>query len=200
MRKLNLSKHTAKRNQILEAARACFIEKGFVATSIADICVAAKVSPGHLYHYFSGKEAIVDGMIELALAHVSRRMDRLARSADPMTALLRAIDHVKTRQRDGKHLMVLDILSTAGRNPAVGAIVQAHSRKLQAMLSEVLIQAQRRGKVDPGLDPLEAAAVIISLIDGANLMLVRGLARPDKTGVHLLKMLLERFLSPPRKA
>ncbi|QYU68460.1 TetR/AcrR family transcriptional regulator [Leptolyngbya sp. 15MV] len=48
-----------RRRQILDAALRCFRESGFRGASVSDICKVAGMSPGHLYHYFPSKEAIV---------------------------------------------------------------------------------------------------------------------------------------------
>src|SRR5215467_9131451 len=60
MRRLDPVKHEEKRQEILAAAKACFARDGFLGISIADICQEAGISPGHLYHYFDSKDAILD--------------------------------------------------------------------------------------------------------------------------------------------
>lgn len=47
-----------RRQQILDAALRCFIERGFHRTSIADICKAAGLSVGAVYTHFKNKRAI----------------------------------------------------------------------------------------------------------------------------------------------
>ena len=46
----------ARRQQILEAASACFARQGFHQTSVQDICKEAGLSAGAVYRYFPGKE------------------------------------------------------------------------------------------------------------------------------------------------
>lgn len=48
-------KQRAKKKQIIAAAIRCFVEKGFHATSTAEICKAAGMSPGNLFHYYPTK-------------------------------------------------------------------------------------------------------------------------------------------------
>ena len=67
MRRVDPVKHEEKKQEILGAARRCFIRNGFRGASIADICAEAGISPGHLYHYFPSKEAIVGAMGTAAL-------------------------------------------------------------------------------------------------------------------------------------
>ncbi|MFZ5564949.1 MAG: TetR/AcrR family transcriptional regulator [Thermodesulfobacteriota bacterium] len=44
-----------RQRQIIDAALACFTEKGFPATGIADICKKAGASTGSVYHHFKSK-------------------------------------------------------------------------------------------------------------------------------------------------
>ena len=49
----------ARRQQILEAANACFSRQGFHQSSVQDICREAGLSPGAVYRYFPSKEHII---------------------------------------------------------------------------------------------------------------------------------------------
>ena len=57
MKKLFSTHATTKirKRQIIKAALACFTEKGFTETSIADICQKAGASTGSVYHHFKSK-------------------------------------------------------------------------------------------------------------------------------------------------
>jgi len=46
---------SGRRRQIIEAALACFTEKGFPDTSVAEICRKAGASTGSVYHHFKSK-------------------------------------------------------------------------------------------------------------------------------------------------
>ena len=52
-----------RRQQILDAAAACFVREGFHGASIARIAKAAGMSPGNLYHFFPGKEAMIAALV-----------------------------------------------------------------------------------------------------------------------------------------
>jgi AcrR family transcriptional regulator len=47
---------SAKRQQILDGARRCFLAQGFDGSSMNDIVLAAGVSKGTVYAYFPSKE------------------------------------------------------------------------------------------------------------------------------------------------
>jgi len=47
-----------RRKEIVQAALACFIVKGFSATSITEICRKANASTGSVYHHFKSKSQL----------------------------------------------------------------------------------------------------------------------------------------------
>lgn len=53
-----------RRGQILEAALACFLAKGYSASSIADIRARSGATTGSIYHFFTGKAAIAEALLE----------------------------------------------------------------------------------------------------------------------------------------
>lgn len=54
---------TAKRQQILDGARQCFVEQGFDGASMNDIVKAAGVSKGTVYAYFPSKEKLFEALV-----------------------------------------------------------------------------------------------------------------------------------------
>ncbi len=54
---------TAKRQQILDGARRCFLAQGFDGTSMNEIVKAAGVSKGTVYAYFLSKEKLFEALV-----------------------------------------------------------------------------------------------------------------------------------------
>jgi AcrR family transcriptional regulator len=54
----------ARKNEILDAAFACFRRRGFHQTTMQDIYREAGLSPGAVYHYFRSKEDIMSAAID----------------------------------------------------------------------------------------------------------------------------------------
>lgn len=59
-----------RREQILDCAQTLFFSKGFDATTVQDLMLAAGVSKGGFYHHFASKEDVLEAMSE-RLASVS---------------------------------------------------------------------------------------------------------------------------------
>ena len=57
-----------RRQQILDAALASFVERGYRATSISDIRAASGASTGSIYHFFGGKGALAEALLTEAVA------------------------------------------------------------------------------------------------------------------------------------
>src|SRR5947209_6880887 len=54
----------ARAPEILDAALACFSEKGFAATRMEDIARRAGISKGTIYLYFESKQAVFKGLAQ----------------------------------------------------------------------------------------------------------------------------------------
>lgn len=57
-----------RRTQILEAALAAFLEHGYAATTIAEIRHRSGATTGSIYHFFSGKGALAQALLEESVA------------------------------------------------------------------------------------------------------------------------------------
>src|ERR1700743_1104222 len=131
MRRVDPVRHEEKRQEILDAARRCFVRDGFRAASIADICAEAGISPGHLYHYFPSKEAIVGAMGQAALAEGAAQFGELMEGSHALAGLATVIAQAKQRNLRGDFVLILEILTEAGRNPKLAKILQAQSRTVR---------------------------------------------------------------------
>jgi AcrR family transcriptional regulator len=57
-----------RRSQILDAALTAFLDRGYAATSIADIRAASGASTGSIYHFFDGKPGLALALLQRAVA------------------------------------------------------------------------------------------------------------------------------------
>jgi TetR/AcrR family transcriptional repressor of uid operon len=197
VRKLDPVKHEQKRQQILEAAGRCFVRDGFRGASTSDICAEAKISPGHLYHYFPSKEAIVGAMTEAGLAYAAARLNHITQEPDPIAGFLAELERSKIVRDRSKQVLMLDMMAEAGRNPAMAEIMRRHSREIRTLFADFIRGGQARGQVDGALDAEMTAAVLLSVIDGAKTISIRDPKLDMPKGVELLRILVTRFLTPP---
>jgi TetR/AcrR family transcriptional regulator, repressor for uid operon len=198
MRKVDPVKHEEKRQEILEAAGRCFARDGLQGASISDICAEAKISPGHLYHYFASKEAIVAAMVEGGLEAASERFSQIVDSPDVLAAFASEVQQTKARPDRAGRVLLLDMLAEAERNPALAKVLQEHSRNVRRFLAEFIRRGQARGQIDPSLEPDLTAAILISVFDGLKTLSIRDPKIDAKKSTKLLTTLITRFLTPPQ--
>lgn len=88
--------HSPAREKLLEQAQELMLGKGFVATSVDEVCKAAGLTKGSFFHYFKSKEelakATLDRFFHGQLEMVGRGAFR--RSPDPLVRLYGWIDSV----------------------------------------------------------------------------------------------------------
>lgn len=61
----------ARPDEVLDAALALFVEKGFANTRVEDIATRAGLSKGAVYLYFPSKEAILEGLVRRAVVPIA---------------------------------------------------------------------------------------------------------------------------------
>ncbi len=198
MRTVDPVKHEQKRREIMAAAERCFTRSGLRGATIAQICAEAGISPGHLYHYFPSKEAIISALAEVKLAEASRRLETLiSGEGSILNALPSEMNRI--RQWAGEHSAVLlfEMLAEAPRNPAMARALHNQTRGMKRLLADTVRQAQSRGEIDRELDSEMAAAVLIGLIDASKTLQVRDPDIDAAKAASMMKLLIDRFLSTP---
>lgn len=196
MRKVDPVKHAEKRQTILEAAARCFARDGFHGAPTAAICAEAGISPGHLYHYFASKEAIIAAMADANLERTAKRFGEIAEGSNIIAALASEVEQTKPRHIRTKRPMLLEMLAEAGRNPAVAEIVHKHSKGVRNLLADLVRKGQAAGEVDPGLDADLVAAILMSVVDGSKILPIRNPKLDKSKTMDLLKTMIARFLAP----
>ena len=197
MRKIDPVKHEGKRGEILAAAERCFARNGFHGATIAQICDEAGISPGHLYHYFTAKEAIIGAITQTGLEYTRSRFAEISEDAHPITTLVSEFERLRVHNREGEPGVLLDVLAEAERNPAIGEILTETSQEMRRLMADFLRKGQGRGEIDPDLDADMAAAVLISLIDSGKTLSVRDPNLDADRSAKVLDLMITRFLSPP---
>ncbi|HVX43827.1 MAG TPA: TetR/AcrR family transcriptional regulator [Mycobacteriales bacterium] len=183
----------SRRRQILDAARSCFIENGFHATSMQDILKASELSAGAVYRYFPSKESIVAAIAADSLSELTSAIEAMAAVEPPppleVTAerLTRMV--LRLEKETGFARIVVQLWGEAVRNPRVkdeitGIITGARERFSQ------LIQAhQRAGTLNPDIPAADITATLVSLFPGFVLQHVLiGDVRPEtfRNGVRAI--------------
>jgi TetR/AcrR family transcriptional regulator, repressor for uid operon len=197
VRTVNPLKLEARRREILLAAQACFREKGFHGTSIAEICSEAQISAGGLYRYFRSKEDIIAAMAEDERQLVSGMLHDVAAANDFFGALEGLFDRFSSAFCDREQVaLAAELLAEAARNPAFAAIARQTEMAVVADIEAMIAAGQARGQLDPTLDAAEAATLLLAAADGLGMrMVILGGFAPEEAG-RALRNFVFRYLRP----
>lgn len=197
MRTVDPLKHEQRRQQILKAAAACFVSDGFRGASISDICAAAQMSSGHLYHYFPSKEAIFQAIVEARLSRATVEIQEVMTSADPIEYFIdRVCDTISSQREDAQKSLLLEMLAEAQRNQIIGEILHNHSTEVKTLLSRFLKDAQDTGKIDRSLNPDLLSSLLLVIIDGIQAMSARSPLATESERRAAAELLITNLLRP----
>ena len=184
-----------KINAILEAAARCFAQNGFHATSIAQICQAANISTGGLFHYFDNKNSIIKAFIQREQLKTRRYFTILDHIDDPIAALRGFLSVIMIIAADDVHApLSLEIKTEAGRNPEVSALILDFDTMIRHDVTKLLVRAQTLKLIDPQLNPGQAASWIMALLDGVFCRLTMDPGFQPKAEQQMLVQIVLRFL------
>ncbi|KAA0575172.1 TetR/AcrR family transcriptional regulator [Azospirillum sp. B21] len=154
-RPVNEQARQERMTQILDGARACFIARGFHASSTAEISAAAGVSVANIYQYYPNKEALIIALIE---ADLKRHHDMIVRfwANDLSVTAVKATLSDLFLTKEGHDLAVLraEIASEGARNPDVAAMLRRSEAGLIQVLQRSILAARDEGRVPLHIDPI----------------------------------------------
>jgi AcrR family transcriptional regulator len=112
----------AKRRQIMDGARAVFLDQGFDAASMGEIARKAGVSKGTLYVYFDSKEALFEAIVEEQCRTQAEQIFTLDSANHDVEAVLKRLghDYIRFISRPGGLSPIRTVISISERMPAIG--------------------------------------------------------------------------------
>ncbi|HVH62446.1 MAG TPA: TetR family transcriptional regulator [Candidatus Dormibacteraeota bacterium] len=128
------------RQQIFEAARKLFAERGFDSVTVADIARAADVSEVTVFNYFPTKEDLFYGGMQFFEEQLIQAVRDRARSETPLKALRRTLidsaDSLASRERIDA---IIRATTAVNGSPSLAArereIVERYTRRLAGLLA-----------------------------------------------------------------
>lgn len=172
---------TARREQILTAARRCFLRNGLHNTSMQDLIAEAGLSVGAVYRYFKSKDEIINAMTQQVAGGLAAELDEVAARDLPLIdAMSAALDVIDVQLGpDGNFPLVVQVWGEAVRDPAIGAIIRERYLELRGPFRTIAAQAVARGELPAGTDPEVVATVLFGVLPGYGLQR-KLIGTPDK--------------------
>lgn len=176
MRTVNPQKAEIRKREILEAAKSCFEQKGFHATTMAEICTRANISPGALYRYFDSKEAIIESMSQensfRAIEAFETALLEIRAGRDFADAFNELLDGIIANYCNREHgAMAAELIAEAMRNQTFADGCSRAYFELHQKLIAIIDCGQDICAVSKNINANEASTMIMAAIDGLVLRL-----------------------------
>ena len=195
MRTVDHEKHQARRTHIIESAVSLFASKGFADTTTADICQAAGISTGSLFHYFPSKQAVFYGIWELDRTEWDEVFAAAEADPDPWAALMAIVDKLAADAAEPIMAgLLVEVIAQAHRDPEFAAGLAGNDRRQISDVARLIRRLREARLADPGLPDDESARWVLTLTDS---FLGRGYPEPDRdmaAAVDAAKEMIARVL------
>ncbi len=148
------------RARLVAAAKEVFEQDGFLDARISDIAERAGLSHGSFYHYFDSKEEVFREVAAEVEERLSEPFNSVildpSSTASPYEPIREAIrQHLESYRDEARIMRVIEQVSRFDEH--VNAMRNERHRYYGAQVANSIRSLQRRGFVDPELDPVIAA-------------------------------------------
>jgi TetR/AcrR family transcriptional regulator, transcriptional repressor of aconitase len=161
----------ARRAQILDAARRCFVRDGFHRASMQDILDEAGLSAGAVYRYFASKSDMIVAIATQNLEDMVGVLRGAVAHCDGTRGLGAAIAELLTAAA-GKHrehqlaTVALMVWSEALRNPVLAERLTAAGASLRHDLALIVTEQQQRGALPCDVPAETLAGPVLAILPG----------------------------------
>jgi AcrR family transcriptional regulator len=161
-----------RRERIIECAATLIGERGVEHVGLDDVLTAAGVGKGQLYHYFTGRDALVAAAVARRCAHVQEALASLFGGLNTLGELERALDAYVTiyeQTLEGCPIgrMAADV---AGRNDSAQQQVAIAFDNWQSLFVDLFTRLRARGDVHPDADPAALATALLAALEGGQIL------------------------------
>jgi TetR/AcrR family transcriptional repressor of nem operon len=175
----------------LDAAVACFWQRGYEATSVRDLAGKMGISAPSLYNAYGDKHALFVQALERYLDRSMRaRIRRLEESLPPKQAVHRFIDEIIAHSLNDKErrgcFLINSALEVAPHNRKLGALIAERLAEIEAFFHRSIKAAQAQGEVPRDRGAKDLARLLLGIVLGIRVLarakpervLLEGVARP----------------------
>ena len=175
------------RERVLRAAERAFVASGFHGARMAQIAKEAKMSPGHIYHYFESKEQIIAEMIRAHFEEKKVTVERYREAGDRVVDMMidNLKDSVAAKTDPFWSTLMLEIAAEATRNPEVASSIRNMDADLKARVVCYLQNGVKKDDLESRLE------IFVALMQGIG---IRNILNPnlDKEAVtRILREVIE---------
>jgi AcrR family transcriptional regulator len=159
-----------RRQQILDAARRCFVRKGFHLASMQDVFAESGLSAGAVYRYFKSKNEIIHAIATEKQGGAVRLLEEIIKE-DPLPSFEEIIERFFTLvqavlDEDGSLRVAPQVWAEALHDPVYQAIVAELFTGVRACWTELACRMRDAGRLPEDSDPEAMGATIMCTMPG----------------------------------
>jgi AcrR family transcriptional regulator len=156
-----------RRGQILDAARRCFIEKGYFPTRMEDIAKAAGLSKGGIYFHFESKPQIFEALVRQEYEESSSILKKVSQEAGSYQEVFEKLarhflEYFRSRPDFPRFFMVMGEM--AGRDESVRGMLASLQQEYTRVIAQLIRAGIDSGALKP-VDPEVTATLLKGIID-----------------------------------
>lgn len=159
---------------VLDRALEVFWERGYEATSMADLVARLGIARASIYGTFGGKRALylkaLDRYAGTRDAAVVAALSQPGPALPAVRALIRQYADESVRDDRRGCLVVNTAVELGGRDPAAARAVEASWTTLEVALSSALTRSAAQGELTGDRDPRSLARLLLVLLQGMRVM------------------------------
>ncbi|MEV4631274.1 TetR/AcrR family transcriptional regulator [Micromonospora sp. NPDC049523] len=160
----------ARRQQILDAARRCFLRNGFHNTSMQDVISEAGLSVGAVYRYFKSKNELITSIAETVINSADQLFVEITKHDPPLplvAAMDRALIFVDGQTGpDGMLRIAIQVWAESLRDPALAEFVDEKYTGFRNHFVALAERARDAGELPSDTDSEAMGAALFGLIPG----------------------------------
>jgi AcrR family transcriptional regulator len=180
-----------RRQQILDAARRCFVRKGFHRTSMQDVFAESGLSAGAVYRYFKSKNELIHAIASQKQSGAVRLLEEITKE-DPLPSFEEIIERFFTLIQailddDGALRVAPQVWAEALHDPVYQAIIAELFTGVRSRWAALAARMRDAGRLPEDADPEAVGAAMMCTMPGFVLqrMLMGDLdARTMRAGFH----------------
>jgi AcrR family transcriptional regulator len=157
------SRREIRRQGLIEAAVAVFVDKGVAAASVDDIVRSAGVAKGTFYLYFETKDDIVDAVAARMVEGVAKRVEALATTPDrsPVERLLAFGEQVSQVGGEPYELDLIEVVHRPENRAVHDRMGERALARLAPAIATIVADGVRQGQFKTR-DPERAATFVMA--------------------------------------
>ena len=156
-----------RRQEILDAAQACFRERGFHRTTVDDVARRAGLSKGAIYWHFKGKREVFFALFDRYMETFALYGEAAEGASSAADALRRMGGVLQAGEAETMEFVELHLeyIAHASRDEEIAARYRQMYETLRAVLQEQVERGIREGDFR-AVDPAPVTAAVMATLDG----------------------------------